>query len=222
MTLSDRKLDMSSTCLLIIDMQNDFLSPEGYFAKNQHWPVEAFRKTSDAIVQLRQAVKEAGGRVIYTATGYSPDGSDAYTRRHTILPSIFIEPDGQPRCHDSAVIKGSWGAEIIPALRPQGEDYVVHKRRFNAFYQTELEHMLRCWGIKTLIVTGVITEVCVESTVREAFIRDFDVLVDRDGVGSWDRDRHEASLVNMDFSYARVAEQTELLAMTGGRKAAGA
>ena len=109
-------------------------------------------------------------------------------------------------------------AAIIPAPRPEGEDYVVHKRRFNAFYQTELEHMLRCWGIKTLIVTGVITEVCVESTVREAFIRDFDVLVDRDGVGSWDPKRHEASLVNMGFSYAKVAGQEELLAMINGAR----
>ena len=150
MNLSEHKLDMRSTCLLIIDMQNDFLSPEGYFAVHQGWPVAYFDKTTEAIVRLRRAVKEAGGRVIYTATGYSPDGSDAYTSRHTILPSIFIEPDGRPRRHDSAVVKGSWGAEIIPALEPEGEDYVVHKRRFNAFYQTELEHMLRCWGIKTV------------------------------------------------------------------------
>lgn len=211
MSGADWDFEMGSACLLIIDMQNDFLSPEGYFAVNQHWPVERFRKMMEDVARLRREVKQAGGRVIYTATGYSPDGSDAYTNRHRILPSIFIEPDGRPRQHSAAVTKGSWGAEIIPALAPEGDDYVVHKRRFNAFYQTELEHMLRCWNIKTLIVTGVITEVCVESTVREAFIRDFDVLVVREGVGSWSKERHEASLVNMDFSYARVVGGEELL-----------
>ena len=83
-------------------------------------------------------------------------------------PHIFLEPDGRPRKADAAVLKGSWGAQIIDELTPAQDEYVVHKQRFNAFYQTELELMLRCWHIDTLIVCGMITEVCVESTIREA------------------------------------------------------
>lgn len=206
-------LTKNSVALIIIDMQNDFLDEKGYFAVKQNWPVSHFNEVKKNIKELKEAVVKSGCKVIYTATGYSPDGSDAYTRRHNILPSIFIEKDGKPREDDSAVIKGTWGADIISELAPSKNDYVVHKRRFNAFYQTELEHMLRCWDIKTVIVTGVITEVCVESTVREAFIRDFDVLVASDGVGSWSRERHEASLRNIDFAYGRVFTTKQLIEM---------
>jgi ureidoacrylate peracid hydrolase len=209
-------LDMPKTCLLVIDMQHDFVDPKGYFALKQGWPVGIFAEVAQNIRLLKAAVKTKGGRVIYTATGYSPDGSDAYTNRHSILPAIFIEPNGYPRPHNSAAIKGTWGADIIDGLLPDGEDYLVHKRRFDAFYQTELEHMLRCWGVTTLIVTGVTTEVCVETTVREAFVRDFDVLVASDGVGTWHKDRHEASLRAMDFSFARVAPTEDLLKSIGG------
>ena len=214
----DFKLDFPGVCLVIIDMQHDFVDPEGYFAVNQGWPVEIFKNVTKNIGDLKEAVLGNGGKAIYTATGYSPDGSDAYTKRHRILPSIFIEPDGKPRKHTSAVIKDTWGAQIINALSPGPDDYVVHKRRFDAFYQTELEHMLRCWDIHTLIVTGVTTEVCVETTVREAFCRDFDVLVVSDGVGTWHKEKHDASLRAMGFSFARIVTTRELLDVISKQK----
>lgn len=211
-------LTQGNVALVIIDMQNEFLSDQGYFAVKQGWPVHTFQERIDNCVRLRKAAKESGCKVIYTATGYAPDGSDAYVARHRILPTIFLEKDGNPRKPDAAVIKGSWGAEIIPELAPDADDYVVHKQRFNAFYQTELELMLRCWDVKTLIVCGMITEVCVESTIREAFVRDFDVLEVSDGVGSWSQERHEASLRAVDFSYGRVVNTQDVLAMLAQRR----
>ncbi len=207
-----------NVCLLIIDMQNEFLSPNGYFALKQGWPVESFQGCITQCQKLHRAAQESGCRVIYTATGYSPDGSDSYVACHTILPTIFIEPDGRPRTTDAAVVKGSWGAQIIPELAPAGEDYVIHKRRFNAFYQTELEHMLRCWKVDTLLVCGMITEVCVESTIREAFVRGFDVLEVRDAVGSWNQQRHEASLQAVDFSFGRVIDTQTALELLAARR----
>lgn len=211
-------LTQGNVCLLLIDMQNEFLSEKGYFAVRQGWPVSAFRGTIDRCAELRRAAYESGCKVLYTATGYAPDGSDAYVNRHRILPKIFLEPDGNPRKPDTAVIKDSWGAQIIDELAPGAGDYVIHKQRFNAFYQTELELMLRCWDIKTLIVCGVITEVCVESTIREAFVRDFDVLEVSDAVGSWNQERHEASLRAVDFSYGRVTDTASVLKMLKERK----
>ncbi len=213
-------LSKGNTCLLIVDMQNEFLDKKGYFPTTQGWPVETFKGTIGNCVKLKEAAKASGCKVIYTATGYSPDGSDAYVSRHTILPTLFLEKDGRPRKANAAVLKGSWGAGIIPELTPDTDDYVVHKHRFNAFYQTELELMLRCWNIQTLIVCGIITEVCVESTVREAFIRDFDVLEISDAVGSWEEDKHEASLKAVDFSYGRVVDMPSILDMLAKRKAA--
>lgn len=211
-------LDFSTTALLIIDMQNDFLDSEGYFGATQKWPVESFKDVTQTIVRLKKTIDRTSIKSIYTATGYSPDGSDAYTARHSLLPRMFIESDGKPRKHGAVAIRDTWGSEIIESLKPNSSDYLVRKRRFNAFYQTELEHVLRCWNIKTLLVTGVITEVCVESTVREAFIRDFDVIIVSDGVGSWDQSRHEASLNNMSFAYSIVRKADEIIASLGGEK----
>lgn len=211
-------LTQGGVSLLLIDMQNEFLSEKGYFAQKQGWPVSAFRQKIDHCVMLRKAARESGCKVIYTATGYAPDGSDAYVSRHRILPTIFLEPDGRPRKPDAAVLKGSWGAQIIDELAPGQDEYVVHKQRFNAFYQTELELMLRCWHIDTLVVCGIITEVCVESTIREAFVRDFDVLEVSDAVGSWSQARHEASLRAVDFSYGRVTDTAAVLEMLLRRK----
>lgn len=213
-------LTQGGVCLLLIDMQNEFLSEKGHFATRQGWPVSTFQERIRNCVALRNAARESGCKVMYTATGYAPDGSDAYVARHRILPTIFLEPDGRPRKADAAVLKGSWGAQIIDELTPAQDEYVVHKQRFNAFYQTELELMLRCWHIDTLIVCGMITEVCVESTIREAFVRDFDVLEVSDAVGSWSQARHEASLQAVDFSYGRVTDTVSVLELLSRRKQA--
>lgn len=211
-------LSRNNVCLLIVDMQNEFMREEGYFCKEKGWPVDIFTDQIERCQLLKKAAKEAGCKVMYTATGYAPDGSDAFVSNHLIHPLIFLNQDGTPRKANAAVLKGSWGAEIIDEIKPDSEDYVIHKQRFNAFYQTELEMMLRCNNIKTLIICGIITEVCVESTVREAFIRDFDVIEVTDGVGSWEQDRHEASLKNMEFCYARLCDTETVLKMLKARK----
>lgn len=213
-------LTEGNVCLVMIDMQNEFLSDKGYFAVTQGWPVHTFAQKIENCRRLLDAARRSDCRILYTATGYAPDGSDAYVARHRILPTLFLEKDGRPRKADAAVIKGSWGAEIIPELAPQEGDYVVHKQRFNAFYQTEMELMLRCWNVQTLIVCGMITEVCVESTIREAFVRDFDVLEVADGVGSWNEERHLASLRAVDFSYGRVTDTEAVLRMLEARRRA--
>ena len=119
-------LTQGGVCLLLIDMQNEFLSEKGYFATRQGWPVSTFQERIRNCVALRNAARESGCKVMYTATGYAPDGSDAYVARHRILPTIFLEPDGRPRKADAAVLKGSWGAQIIDELTPAQDEYVVH------------------------------------------------------------------------------------------------
>jgi ureidoacrylate peracid hydrolase len=205
----------NETCLLIIDMQNDFLSEEGYFAQKKNWPVSQFKDLIGRIAKLKEAADQKGWRTIYTQTGYAPDGCDSYTRVHNLIPDIFMEgqtpEEEQKRDHHSVLIKGTWGADIIDELKPGEKDYVISKRRFSAFYQTDLEHMLRSWGIKNVVVTGIVTEVCVESTVREAFIRDFDVIVVEDGVSSWNKKRHDASIENMKFAYAKISDTKKMM-----------
>lgn len=208
-------INNNDVCLLIIDMQNDFLSEDGYFAQKKNWPVSQFKDLIDRISNLKKMANQKGWKTIYTQTGYSPDGCDSYTRVHNLIPDIFMETKEtgieDKRDNHSVLIKGSWGSDIIDDLKPNKNDYVISKRRFNAFYQTDLEHMLRSWGIKTIVVTGIVTEVCVESTVREAFIRDFDVVVVEDGVSSWNQQRHDASIENMKFAFSKITNTHSLL-----------
>lgn len=206
-------INFEETCFVIIDMQNDFLHPDGYFAVKQNWPVEQMSGIAAQIAKVKEFVRGKGGKVFYTATGYSPDGCDAYTKRHVIMPTLFIEPDGKPRQHDAAVIKDTWGSAILDSLKPKENDVVVPKRRFNAFYNTELDMMLKCNNIKTVVFSGVITEVCVESSVREAFARDYDVIVLSDCVGSWSMERHEASLKSMAFHCGPILTADEFMAL---------
>lgn len=203
------KLDPKTTALLIIDMQNDFLDDEGYFAKSG-WDISCCKQPIQSIIGLKAAMP-AEVKVIYTATGYAPDGSDAQVNLHEIVPLQFKNPGGVPREGRSVLLQGSWGSQIIDELKPAEGDYVVRKRRYDAFYQTDLEAVLRWWGIKTLVLTGVVTEVCVETTARSAFNRDFDVIVTRDCVGGWTQERHENSLKAIEFCIGAVMSSREVI-----------
>lgn len=165
-----------STAFLVVDMQNDFLAPDGYCAR-RGLAVKSLRR---AIVPIRElcATLPSETRVIYTMQVYDPDGSDDLARVHTIRPTGLSRPkNGGP------VRFGSWGAEIAADVGPPGP--VIVKRRYDAFFQTDLEMRLRCWGIKTLIIGGVVADVCVETTARAAYIRDFDVVLATDCVAGW-------------------------------------
>lgn len=187
----DLHLDSNRCALLIIDMQNDFVSPGGYHHQKGK-PCEPMQAIIPNIqLLLRDLPKEV--KRIYIVTAREPDGSDCHWRFHKILPQQARHThEGQRiECH---VLRGSWGAEIVDVLKSGPEDHIFYKRRYSAFYQTDLEMCLRCWGIDTLLFTGVAAEICVETTLRDAFIRDFDVVAVKDAIASWDEDACQSML----------------------------
>lgn len=117
--------------------------------------------------------------------------------------------------NDFNVVRGTWGAQIVDSLTPGPDDHIISKRRYSAFYQTDLELCLRCWGIDTLIFTGVATEICVETTVRDAFIRDFDILVAGDAVASWDKEASRATLRTVEESFGAVLSCEKIVELFG-------
>lgn len=171
-------LDRDSTALVIIDMQNDFLDSAGYFSR-QGLPVQNLRASVEPARQLRADLPPEI-KVVFTLQVYEPDGSDDLARVHRIKPS-GLSRSGM----ETPVARGGWGAGIVPELQPHADDLLVVKRRFDAFYQTDLELLLRCRGIKTLIFAGVVADVCVETTLRSAYVRDFDVVLARECVAAW-------------------------------------
>jgi isochorismate hydrolase len=109
------------------------------------------------------------------------------------------------------IIDGTPESEIHDDLRPQKNEKVVHKNRYSAFYNTDLETVLRVLKIEDLVVSGVMTNLCCESTARDAYFRDFRVFFTADGTAAMTEEMHLASLLNLAYGFARITVTRELL-----------
>ncbi|MGV8873556.1 MAG: cysteine hydrolase family protein [Rhodococcus sp. (in: high G+C Gram-positive bacteria)] len=179
---SEFTVDAATTALLVIDMQRDFLLPGG-FGESLGNDVELLRGVIEPLAGLISVARDAGIPVIHTREGHLPDLSDcppAKLRRGT--PSQRI---GDPGAFGRILVRGEYGHDIVDELAPMEGETVIDKPGKGAFYATDLSVVLADAGITTLIVTGVTTEVCVHTTVREANDRGYECLVVTDCVGSY-------------------------------------
>ena len=181
--------------LLVIDMQNGFCHPDGSFPRlgmGLEGADEAVRNAAVAVTQAR----EADVPVIFTRHLYRPGRADEGWALRSTAPAL-AGVDG--------LAAGSWDAEVVAELKCTGSDLVVGKCRLDAFQWTSLEPLLRGLGVTDLVVCGVITNMCVESTVRSAFMRDFPVTLLGDCCAANTRRLHEMSLeVLSHYQLARV------------------
>jgi biuret amidohydrolase len=184
-------IDSGSAALLIIDMQRDFLEPGGFGAALGN-DVSRLQAAVPPCRELLAAAREIGMLVIHTREGHRPDLSDA--------PPLKVER-GEPKNRIGApgpmgriLIRGEPGHDIIPELYPLDGEPVIDKPGKGAFYQTDLELMLRNRAIDTLLICGVTTEVCVNTTVREANDRGFRCIVLSDCCASYFPEFHQAGL----------------------------
>jgi nicotinamidase-related amidase len=171
-----------STALLMIDFQRDFMEPGG-FGESLGNDVSLLRSTLGPAGRVLSAARRADLTVVHTREGHRPDLSDlagAKARRGN--PSL---PIGGPGPLGRLLVRGQPGHEIVPELSPLPGEPVVDKPGKGAFYATDLDTLLHCRGIASLVVCGVTTEVCVHTTVREANDRGYDCLVVEDAVGSY-------------------------------------
>lgn len=170
------------TALLVIDMQRDFLLPGG-FGESLGNDVGMLRSVVEPLATLVAAARASGIPVIHTREGHLPDLSDCPPAKlNRGLPSQRI---GDPGAFGRILIRGEYGHDIIDELAPTAGETVIDKPGKGAFYATELTEVLESAGITTLLVTGVTTEVCVHTTVREANDRGYECLVVSDCVGSY-------------------------------------
>jgi len=171
------------TCaLLLLDMQRDFLEPGGFGAALGN-DVSLLRRTLAPNRRLLDAWRGAGLQVLHTREGHQPDLSDLPEAKKTRARSALTIGDAGPM--GRILVRGEAGHDIIPELYPQFGEAVIDKPGKGAFYATDLHAILMNRGVKQLIVTGVTTEVCVNTTVREANDRGYDCLVPSDCVGSY-------------------------------------
>jgi nicotinamidase-related amidase len=183
--------DPATTALLVIDMQRDFLEPGG-FGESLGNDVSQLRRTIAPTAALLAGWREAGLAVIHTREGHLPDLSDCPPAKLARgAPSMRI---GDPGPKGRILIRGEYGHDIIDELAPLPGEPVVDKPGKGAFHATELHGLLTRDGIRSLLVAGVTTEVCVHTTVREANDRGYECLVLADCVGSYFPRFHEIGL----------------------------
>jgi biuret amidohydrolase len=168
--------------LLIIDMQRDFLEPGG-FGEMLGNDVTELRRTIDPNRALLAAWRSKGLQVLHTREGHRPDLSDLPQAKRVRGRCPRTIGDEGPM--GRILVRGEAGHDIIPELYPLSGEPVIDKPGKGAFFATDLHAILQNGGVTQLVVTGVTTEVCVNTTVREANDRGFDCLVPEDCVGSY-------------------------------------
>ncbi len=171
---------MNKTALLIIDMQKDFCLPGA--------PFEVFgaMKVAKKIQEALEACRKHDVPVIHVFRYYRADGSDVELTRY----GAFVKAG-------TSLVRGTESAEILDELEPIDGEYLVVKQRWSAFFQTELDMLLRRLGVDQIVVTGVQTPNCIRGTVWDANSLDYEVIVLTDGTGAKTDAVHEANLLDM-------------------------
>jgi len=204
-------LPEGKVALIVIDMQRDFLLPGG-FGETLGNDVSLLQKVVPPLTEVLASARENGLLVIHTREGHLPDLSDCPPAKlQRGKPSQRIGDVGP---HGRILIRGEYGHDIIDELAPIDGEIVIDKPGKGAFYATELGAVLEEAGITHLIVTGVTTEVCVHTTVREANDRGYDALVLSDCVGSYFPEFQRAGLEMVAAQggiFGWVADSTALL-----------
>jgi ureidoacrylate peracid hydrolase len=188
------------TALLVIDMQNGFCHPEGSFA-SLDLDVSMCNAAIGGCAHLVEAARGAGVPVIFTRYVYRADYADGGVLVQDLLPAL---------AEVKSLAAGTWDAELVDELVPRPEDFVVDKNRYSAFYGTGLEPILTSLGISRLVICGVTTNMCVETTARDASQRDYRTFVVEDATGELDPDRHATALATLGFGFGWITSVEEV------------
>ena len=197
-TLKER-CDPRLAALLVVDVQNDFVSPEGSAGRRGE-DVSASLAMVPRLVRLIDEGRRVGLTIVYIKTTHS-EWTDT-------PPWIYrnSQKSGLNTCRE-----GSWGAEFYEGISPLPSERVVIKHRYSAFINTDLNTVLKARGIQSVLVTGVATNVCVETTARDAYMFDYYVTMVEDCSAAYDAKLHMATLENMRRHFGLVASSDEVI-----------
>lgn len=212
------KLTRDGTALIVVDMQNGYLHPQGSFARllspiNQASPahdeaaewsridISLLRGAIPGCVKLVAAARRANVPIIFLKYVYRPDYKDGGVLIQEINPALKTV---------QYVADGTWDAEIIDQLTPQPDDFIVKKSRYSGFHATRLETVLRSLQAHSLVICGVTTHFCVECTARDAHMRDYRVFIARDATDEANPRWKEMALASFQIGFGWVLDVDEI------------
>lgn len=202
-----RKVAPGHTALLVVDMQNDFCA-EGGMMHREGLDLTDVQAMAKRIPDILEAARDAGVFVVFIRNIYS-------TPTNWYLSDAWLEQAERRRggsyTEREVCAPGSWNFEFYGDVRPLETEPIVTKHRFSAFHNTDLDTILRSNGIRTVVATGVATNVCVETSVRDAFVRDYHVVILEDGTATYSRHEAESSLATMDRYFGEVTSSEQVI-----------
>jgi len=187
------------TVLALIDFQRDFLHADGWYAKHGI-DISHMQRVIEPTMRLLQEARRAGVPVVWTRHGYK-DGSDG---------GPFMQL--RPFLREGGLRQGTWGYELLDDFDVRADDWIVEKARLSAFFNTNLELVLRSLNAETVLVTGVLTNQCVAATSKDAMFRDFKPIVVEECTGTTLPHLHEPALEMIRVGWGEVRSLAETLA----------
>lgn len=199
------KADPLHCALLIVDMQNDFLHPEGKARKEGARELGPMLEIVPRQVALVESARHAGVPVLFVMQTTLPgDASNS---------DVWLEARSRARYSGTDMcLEGSWGQQLIEELPPKSSDHLVKKYRYSGFVGTNLDLILRSLDRRTVVLAGTSTNVCVEATAWDAFHHGYYTVYAKDACASWDMSLHDATLRTAATRYASVESVEDILA----------
>jgi ureidoacrylate peracid hydrolase len=207
LTTLKQKVDPPNAALIVVDVQNDFAATGGAMER-EGFDVKMAQEMVPRLVQFIDEARKAKVPIIYIQNVYN-------SNQNWYLSEVWLEQAARKRkgsyTQRLVCVKGSWGWEFYGGIKPLPSEAVVTKHRFSAFVDTDLDLILRSKKIKTLIMTGIATNVCVETTARMGFLKDYYIVFVSDCCAAYKQHLHETTLENIETLFGQVVPAQDIV-----------
>jgi len=194
--------NFSHNVVIVVDMQNDFCHEDGAYHRNdpQTFQVGGIKKMIPRLQFFLSEMRKKEVPIVFCKYLIDDEARDA---------GIYVK--ARPFILKEGLRRNSWGGEIVDGLKSKKNDFIIEKSRFTAFYNTNMEIVLKSLKAETLFFTGVATNVCVESSIRDAFFRDYQCVLVEDCCKAWNEEFHLATIRNVIHGFGMVMTADEAL-----------